>query len=80
MTRSMAKGDVVDAHRLKALPLIEKGDVITLVAHQGNIRILTSGISMEDGYVDQPIEVENLRSGKLVRGLVRAKNTVEVMY
>ncbi len=80
LTRSMAKGEVVDAHRLQALPLIEKGDVITLVAHQGNVRILTSGISMEEGYADQPIEVENLRSGKVVRGLVRAKTTVEVIY
>ena len=76
----LQKGKVVELSRLASRPAIEKGAVVTLVARQGNVRIVTSGITREDGYPDQPIRVENLRSGKVVRGLVRQGTTVEVIY
>ncbi|MCG8563504.1 MAG: flagellar basal body P-ring formation chaperone FlgA [Desulfobacterales bacterium] len=80
LKRELSRGAVVDAARLVVRPVIQKGDVVTLVARNGNVRIVTSGISREDGYRDRPIRVENLRSGKVVRGLVIEGTTVEVMY
>ncbi|MBA3008869.1 MAG: flagellar basal body P-ring formation chaperone FlgA [Proteobacteria bacterium] len=74
------KDDPISASDLQEIPLIRKGDVITLVARSNRLLIATSGISQEDGYADQLIRVENIRSGKIVRGLVKEKFTVEVIH
>jgi len=74
------KNDYISISDLQEIPLIRKGDVITLVARSNRLLIATSGISQEDGYADQLIRVENIRSGKIVRGLVKEKSTVEVIH
>ncbi|MDD9303621.1 MAG: flagellar basal body P-ring formation protein FlgA [Desulfobacter sp.] len=65
---------------LVPLPLIRKGEVIVLVARSDHMRIVTSGIAKEDGFKDKMMKVENLGSGKILRGLVREGSTVEVIY
>ena len=60
--------------------LVKKGDMVTLVAKNNNMRIITSGICKEDGFENTLIKVENLNSGKLVRGIVKDKSRVEVVY
>ncbi len=77
---SVQKGNYIKASWLEEIPLIHKGDLVTLVARRNNLLIVTSGISREDGYSDKLIRVENIGSGKIVRGVVREKTTVEVIY
>lgn len=74
------KNSPIKSGWLAARPLIHKGDVITLVARKNNLVILASGISREDGFKNKMIRVENMGSGKVVRGLVRKASTVEVIY
>ncbi len=80
MTFSVQKGQILDPAKLSPTSLVKKGDVVTLVAAKNNLRIITAGISIEDGFVNQPIQVENIRSGKKVRGILRNNSTVEVIY
>lgn len=65
---------------VKEVPLIRKGDVVTLVARNNNLVIVTSGVSMEDGFMNGMIRVENPGSGKIVRGMVKEAATVEVVF
>jgi len=74
------KGDYLKTNLLAEPPLIKKGDIITLVARNENLLIVTSAISKEDGFENELIKVENLNSGKLVRGIVKGKSKVEVIY
>lgn len=60
--------------------LVNKGDVVTLVAKNESLLIVTSGICMENGFENEPVKVENLSSGRTVRGIVRGKSKVEVVY
>jgi len=80
LTRDVQKGEAILSQWLKPVPLVHKGDVVTLIAQKDSILIQTSGVSREDGFKDSLIEVENIRSGKVVRGLVRKPSTVEVVY
>ena len=77
---SLPRDGYIDDKKLRRLPLVAKGQLITLVARNNSIRIVTSGISKEDGCLNQIIRVENLRSGKLVRGRVKDASKVEVIY
>nr|WP_320190863.1 flagellar basal body P-ring formation chaperone FlgA [uncultured Desulfobacter sp.] len=80
VTRSIDKGKCVTQKEFKRAPAIEKGAVIKLMAKKNRLSIITLGISKEDGYPGQPVTVQNLTSGKLVRGLVTSDGTVEVVF
>ncbi|MCP4718399.1 MAG: flagellar basal body P-ring formation protein FlgA, partial [Desulfobacteraceae bacterium] len=77
---SIQKDNYIKSSWLEEIPLIQKGDLVTLVARRNNLLIVASGISKEDGYADKLIRVENIGSGKIVRGMVREKTSVEVIY
>ncbi len=77
---SIRKGDNFKRSVLIEPPLINKGDIIQLVIKNNNLLITASGISMENGFENELIKVENIGSGKLVRGIVKEKSKVEVIY
>ena len=77
---SIQKDNYIKSSWLEEIPLIQKGDLVTLVARRNNLLIVASGISKEDGYAGKLIRVENIGSGKIVRGMVREKTSVEVIY
>jgi flagellar basal body P-ring formation protein FlgA len=77
---SIRKGDYIRTGDFERPPLIKKGDIIKLVVKNSNLLIVASGVSMENGYENELIKVENLGSGKFVRGVVKAKSKVEVIY
>jgi flagella basal body P-ring formation protein FlgA len=76
---SVKRDEVLTARLLSEPPLVRKGDIIRLVSRNHTLLIVTSGISKEDGVENSTIRVENLSSGKLVRGIVKGKSRVEVI-
>lgn len=77
---SLKEGECIRLDSLENKPVIQKGSQVQLIAQKENLFIVTSGISKEDGYMNQLIRVENISSGKLVRGLVKGKSKVQVLY
>ena len=73
------KGDCIRTVLLEDIPLIHKGDIVKLVAKNEDLLIVTSAISREDGFQNGLIRVENLNSGRLVRGIVKGRAKVEVV-
>ncbi|THB80030.1 MAG: flagella basal body P-ring formation protein FlgA [Desulfobacteraceae bacterium] len=73
-------GDLIRIDQVHTPPVIRKGEMVQLVAQKSNLMITASGISREDGYMGEAIRVENLSSGKLIRGRVRERSTVEILY
>jgi len=61
-------------------PLIQKGDIVSLFAQNDTLLIVTKGICQEDGFENDVIKVENLNSGKIVKGKIKEKSKVEVIY
>jgi flagella basal body P-ring formation protein FlgA len=74
------KGDLIRINLLKQAPLVHRGQAIKLVAKREGLKIITAGISKEDGIADDLIRVENLSSGKIIRGFVKGKSLVEIYY
>ncbi len=73
-------GDPIDPSMFKNLPLVEKGEMVTMIAKKDYLHIRTMGIAKEDGYENQLVAVENISSGKVIRGVVRDGTTVEIVY
>ncbi|MBU1196498.1 MAG: flagellar basal body P-ring formation chaperone FlgA [Proteobacteria bacterium] len=74
------KDEYLRSDLIEQQPLIQKGDIVTLVSKNENLLIVTSGVSKEDGFENELIRVENLNSGRLVQGIVRGKTKVEVRF
>ena len=80
LKNNIKKGEPVRDDFFKAPYLVKKGDVVNLVVKNETLRIVTSGVCMENGQQDTLIRVENIGSGKEVRGIVKGKSKVEVIY
>ncbi len=76
---NLKRDEALTARLVSEPPLVKKGDIIRLVSRNQTLVIVTAGISKEDGFENTIIRVENLSSGKLVRGVVKGKSRVEVI-
>jgi len=77
-TRILA-GRVLTPAMLQADIAIRRGQTVTLTVASGGMNIQMSGKALMDGAVSQRIRVENTHSGRVVEGIVRSREHVEVL-
>lgn len=58
---------------------IRRGQTVTLTVASGGMTIQMSGKALMDGAISQRIRVENTNSGRIVEGIVRSREHVEVL-
>ncbi|MFA5905118.1 MAG: flagellar basal body P-ring formation chaperone FlgA [Desulfobacula sp.] len=80
LVSGIRQGECITANLIASSPLIQKGDMVSLVARNNTLLIVTSGVCREDGSENDIIKVENVNSGKIVRAIVKEKSKVEVIY
>jgi flagellar basal body P-ring formation protein FlgA len=76
--RSMAAGSVLSNQSLKLPNVILRGQTVTLLARGDGLNVRMAGRAMSDGYLNQRIKVQNISSGKLVEGIARSEQLVEI--
>jgi flagella basal body P-ring formation protein FlgA len=74
--RTINPGQIVDRRWLEDIPLIQRGDRVTLAYASGSVRVTTNVIAMEDGYQDQQIMVKSAQAKRLLPAIVVDGNTV----
>ena len=72
-------GTVLTPAVLESDQVVKRGQTVTLVARAGGIAVNMSGTALADGGLNQRIRVENLNSGRIVEGIVRSAEHVEVL-
>ena len=65
---------------LERVPLVRRGDVVTLKAESGAVLVTTVGVVRTDGALGDLVEVVNLSSKKPVYGRVVDRRTVKVIF
>jgi flagella basal body P-ring formation protein FlgA len=78
--RAIAGGSIVTNQELMGAQAVQRGQTVTLVAEAGGISIRMAGRALSDGFVNQRIKVENLSSGKIVEGIARSPQVVEIIF
>ena len=58
---------------------IRRGQTVTLTVNTGGFNITMLGTALSDGAVDQRIRVKNNHSGRIVEGIVRSREQVEIL-
>ena len=79
LRRPAAPGAVILPSMLNQANAVRRGQRVTLVASRNGVRIAMAGKALTDGAVQQRIRVENLSSGRIVEGVVRSGDEIEIM-
>lgn len=77
-TRSLSVGDPLTQQSIESIPIIQKGDPITVYLEAPQLRITMAGEAQQDGRLGDVIRCLNLRSGKMIRGIVAGERLVRI--
>ncbi|USE37637.1 flagellar basal body P-ring formation chaperone FlgA [Endozoicomonas sp. SCSIO W0465] len=77
LRRSLSIGSLVSGSALVPDYLVQKGQVVTILAGRDNLYVAMAGIALESGLMSETIRVRNRSSGKVVDARVIAENKVQ---
>jgi flagella basal body P-ring formation protein FlgA len=78
-SRPISSGAVITNQLLVGSKAVQRGQTVTLVADAGGMSVRMQGRALSDGLINQRIKVENLSSGKVVEGIARSEQVVEII-
>jgi flagella basal body P-ring formation protein FlgA len=79
LKHQLIAGRVITPSMLQADLMIRRGQSVTILVRSDSLNIRMSGKALTDGAANQRIKVENLASRRVVEGLVRSPEHVEVL-
>lgn len=80
MYRSLGANMPIMESNMGDIPLIKKGQRITLVASAPGLKITTPGEARQDGFYGKSLKVVNLSSKRDIRGIPMDENQVSVEF
>jgi flagellar basal body P-ring formation protein FlgA len=78
-SRPIPGGAFITNQQLVAAKAVQRGQSVTLVAGAGGMSVRMAGKALSDGLVNQRVKVANLSSGKVVEGIARSEQVVEII-
>jgi flagella basal body P-ring formation protein FlgA len=78
-SRPIAEGAYLTNQQLTAPKVVQRGQSVTLLADAGGISVRMAGRALSDGLINQRVRVQNLSSGKIVEGIARSEQVVEII-
>ena len=78
LKHSLAQGSVLTPSAVKPKQLINRGQLVNIIAESGGLAIRVKGEALMDGHHGQTIQVKNIRTGKKLSAEVIALHTVRV--
>jgi flagellar basal body P-ring formation protein FlgA len=79
-SRPISGGAFLTNQQLLAARAVQRGQSVTLVADVGGMSVRMAGKALSDGMVNQRVRVENLSSGRIVEGIARSEQVVEIIF
>jgi flagella basal body P-ring formation protein FlgA len=78
LRQAIASGEALSLEAITPSNLIHRGQQVTLVAASGGFEVRMSAVALSDGRLADRIRVQNLRSQRVIEGIVRSNSVVEV--
>lgn len=79
LDRRVLAGDVLEPSMLEEELLVQRGQSVTLVVESDALSVRMAGLALADGTRGERIRVRNLASDRVVEGVVRSAEQVEVL-
>jgi flagella basal body P-ring formation protein FlgA len=78
-SRPIAGGAYLTNQQLVSPKVVQRGQSVTLLADVGGMSVRMAGRVLSDGLMNQRVKVQNLSSGKIVEGIARSEQIVEII-
>ena len=76
LTRTMSPGQIIDRKWVEAIPIVRRGDRMTMEYSANNVQVSANVTAMEDGYLNETIAVKTDYANRLVQAVVVDGSTV----
>jgi flagella basal body P-ring formation protein FlgA len=80
LRRDLPAGTVLTSQALDTPVMLERGEIVTIMAENKRLLVQTKGQTLEKGRLGDIIKVKNITSGKQLMGRITADNTVIVAF
>ena len=78
LTQNLTKGTVLTKHHIKSPVAINRGQMVTLIAKNSAVEVSTEGKAMSKGALGERIKVKNLKTERIVEGVIIDKHLINV--
>ncbi len=78
LKRNLNRGDLFNRLHLKNQTLINKGDRVTILVKKPGFQISMKGIALNAGGAGEKIKLKNIKTKKIIQGIVINKQMVQV--
>ena len=76
--RSVGLDRVITRTHVEFVPVVNRGDEVSLIVQTDNLQVTTLGVALQDGGVGERIRVKNQDSGKMLQGEILATGIVRI--
>lgn len=80
MKATLSTGDILYSYHLEDIPLVKRGDLVTIVAQSGGFKVTAPGEARNSGSDGEEVRVKNLTSRRIIRGRVIGPGMVEASF
>lgn len=77
-TQNLSKGAVLTKHHIKSPMAINRGQMVTLVAKNSVVEVRMEGKAMSKGAIGERIKVKNMKTKRIVEGVIIDKHLINV--
>ncbi len=78
LTQSLSKGAVLTNNHIKLPMAINRGQLVTLIARNSAIEVRAEGKAMSKGAIGERIKVKNMKTKRIVEGIIINKYLINV--
>jgi len=78
LTQNLSRGAVLTNHHIKSPMAISRGQIVTLIAKNSVIEVRTEGQAMSKGAIGERIKVKNMKTKRIVEGVIIDKHLINV--
>ena len=69
---------MITPNMLESAVAIRRGQKVTLVNHNGPVSVSMAGEALNEATLGQRIRIKNVNSGRILEGIVRSDEMVEI--
>ena len=78
--QNLRKGQYIQPRHLFEKYSVNEGDPVIIVSKFKNTEVSTGGIAIKSGNIGDVLQVKNVRSGKIIKGILKKNKKINVFF
>lgn len=78
LQRALTAGAVIPPNAVRQVPVVRRGETVTIFVENQGMKVSSSGAALDDGYLGERLQVRNSSSERVVEGMVTEGRRIEI--